>query len=486
MIKFNNASLKDRIYACWLGKNIGGTMGTPYEGGREVLDIQGFVTKPGEVLPNDDLDLQLVWMMACEQLGPNRVNSHVLGEYWLGYVSPNWNEYGIGKSNMRLGLLPPLSGQYHNEWKDSNGAWIRTEIWACMAPGCPDVAIKYACEDASVDHGMAEGTYAAIFVAAVEAAAFVVKDIRRLIEIGLSKIPANCRVARSVKLCCDCYDKGIDWKETRAKIVEDSADLGWFEAPANVAYVILGLLYGEGDFKKSMILAINCGDDTDCTGATIGSIMGIMGGTAFIPKDWSEHLGDNIITVSVDKGCLYGVPKTCTELTERVMKLIPIMIHANKIGGLDIYAEKDENDIGDGSCLMGGGVAADLCARPGYSFDMDFVFTSARIIFDREPTVTPGEELPMRIVFKNQLSGTGPRHLQLRWILPDGWSVEGCKNEVYVPHSRPSIANASHTRAEISFSLRAGEKVDFRNRIILEITMEGHPTVGLIPIVVMG
>ena len=135
---------------------------------------------------------------------------------------------------------------------------------------------------------------------------------------------------------------------------------------------------------------------------------------------------------------------------------------------------------------MGGGVAADLCARPGYSFDMDFVFTSARIIFDREPTVTPGEELPMRIVFKNQLSGTGPRHLQLRWILPDGWSVEGCKNEVYVPHSRPSIANSSHTRAEISFSLRAGEKVDFRNRIILEITMEGHPTVGLIPIVVMG
>ena len=59
-MKLNYESYRDKVYACWIGKNIGGTMGTPYEGRRELLDIQGFATKPKEVLPNDDLDLQLI------------------------------------------------------------------------------------------------------------------------------------------------------------------------------------------------------------------------------------------------------------------------------------------------------------------------------------------------------------------------------------------------------------------------------------------
>ena len=60
MIVFDRAKIKDKIYACWLGKNIGGTMGTPYEGRTEMQDIQGFATAENVVLPNDDLDLQLI------------------------------------------------------------------------------------------------------------------------------------------------------------------------------------------------------------------------------------------------------------------------------------------------------------------------------------------------------------------------------------------------------------------------------------------
>ncbi len=167
---------------------------------------------------------------------------------------------------------------------------------------------------------------AAAFVAAVESAAFVVRDLHKLIEIGFWKIPADSRVARAVKLVCDCYDQGIDWREARQRVLEDSADLGWFQAPANVAFVVLGLLYGEGDFKKSIILAINCSDDTDCTGATIGSIMGILYGTSGIPADWRQHIGDEIATVYINKGAISGVPSTCAELTERVCRMIPVML----------------------------------------------------------------------------------------------------------------------------------------------------------------
>ena len=67
-----------------------------------------------------------------------KVDAYTLGEYWLKYIPVDWNEYGVGKVNMRLGLMPPLSGEYNNaKWKTSNGAWIRSEIWACLAPGNP-------------------------------------------------------------------------------------------------------------------------------------------------------------------------------------------------------------------------------------------------------------------------------------------------------------------------------------------------------------
>ena len=104
MIKLNYEVYKDKVKACWLGKNIGGTMGTPYEGTREYLDIKGFATKKGEVLANDDLDLQLVWLLALERCGVNAIDASMLGEYWLDYITPHWNEYGIGKANMKRGL----------------------------------------------------------------------------------------------------------------------------------------------------------------------------------------------------------------------------------------------------------------------------------------------------------------------------------------------------------------------------------------------
>jgi hypothetical protein len=76
-----------------------------------------------------------------------------------------------------------------------------------------------------------------------------------------------------------------------------------------------------------MLTAVNCGDDTDCTGATIGSIMGIMGGTACIPEDWQAYIGDKIVTVSIDLGTgRHFVPKTCSELAQRVMRLAPVAL----------------------------------------------------------------------------------------------------------------------------------------------------------------
>jgi ADP-ribosylglycohydrolase len=478
MITLNRNTLKDKIYACWLGKNIGGTMGTPYEGKTEMQDIQGFSTPENVVLANDDLDLQLVWLRAIEDKGPYNLNAQILGEYWISYIPPHWNEYGIGKNNMHIGLIPPLSGEYKNEWKHSNGAWIRTEVWACMAPGCPDIAIKYAQMDACVDHGAGEGTYAAMFVAAIESAAFVIHDLRKLIDLGLSKIPADCRMARSIKLLLDCKDKGIDWKETRRLLVEDTADLGWFQAPANVAFAILGLLYGEGDFKKSMILAINCGDDTDCTGATLGSLFGILNGTAGIPEDWRKHIGDNIVSVAIDKGSLYGLPPTCTALTDRVYNMIPVMLQANRanvrLGDEDKYDEADIVKLFDNS------FSKQLISIPGKSYDTDFIWGKCRVEYLDEPDINPGESVRVKLTVTNQI--TAPKHIQLKWHLPEGWSVSGVRKDYVLGtptrYTKPYV--------EIEATITAGTSVEATNRIICEITTPGRPTAGLVPIVLIG
>ena len=108
-------------------------------------------------------------------------------------------------------------------------------------------------------------------------------------------------------------------------LVKDSEDLGWFQAPANVGFVTLGLLYGEGDFKRSLILAVDCGDDTDCTGATLGALLGIMNGMAGIPEDWRAYIGDGIKSICLTNG--HGpFPQDCTQLTECILNLLPIPI----------------------------------------------------------------------------------------------------------------------------------------------------------------
>ena len=486
MIQFTPEYLKQRIYACWLGKNIGGTLGTPYEGLQQLNDIHGFNSKAGEPLPNDDLDLQLAWLRAVNDYGPDAITSKLLGEYWLSWVTPNWNEYGVCKANMRDGVLPPMSGEVNNEeWKHSNGAWIRTEVWACMYPGVPEKAIRMAFEDASVDHGFGEGTYAAIFVAAMESAAFVIRDTNALLDIGLSKIPENCRVARSVNIVREAHRNGVSWKECREALVRDSADLGWFQAPANIGFVVLGLLYGAGDFKQSLIYAINCGDDTDCTGATLGSLLGVMGGMEVIPEDWRAYIGDEIKTICLTNG--HGpFPKDCTELTECIMNLLPVTLRPDH---QKIFAHQLETCpcLGAETILdaraedfYGREFVEKIGARKAHSYTVEGIYADALIEFDSVPEIRPNETLTGSITM---LPHTLPeqKHYRLNFYAPAGWTVE-CKKNLFTPAAHSKFTQHAATE----FAITAPETVEAVNRLVLEITSPGRANPILVPIQIMG
>ena len=318
----NNASgqidlcFRDKVYGGWAGKNIGGTLGGPLEGRKELMDYDFYPKLPDGPLANDDLDLQLVWLHALETYGP-RLQAVELAEEWKEHVFFPFDEYGYALTNMRKGLRPPVSGWFDNPFIDCMGAPIRSEIWAMVCPGEPELAAYYAYHDAITDHAGGEGVYGEMFFAAIESAAFVEPDREKLIETGLSVIPQESRVAQAVRDTVAWHKQGLDWKACRAKVLEHHGRSNFTDAPQNVAFTILGWLYGTS-FGDCICKAVNCGYDTDCTGATLGAILGILHGFNAIPERWKEPLGNRVVVSSAVRG--FPAPFTLEELTERTLR----------------------------------------------------------------------------------------------------------------------------------------------------------------------
>lgn len=421
----NRAEYQDKVLGCWTGKNIGGTIGAPFEGHREMNGVT-FYTEDlqGNPAPNDDLDLQLVWLAAIEANGLAQINERVLGEYWLSHITGPWNEYGVCKSNMRDGLVPPLSGACNNDkWKWSNGAWIRSEIWACLFPGSPDEAAQYAYYDSCCDHS-GEGIYAEIFTAAMESAAFAVNDVRSIIDIGLARIPAGSRVARAVKLAIECYDTKTAFQQAREIIVKDSSDLGFFQAPGNLGFVILGLLYGEGDFGKSVALATNCGDDTDCTAGTVGAILGILKGRSGIPQNWIDPIGEKILTCSIDtynRNNILPYPATLSELTERVMFQAGLAQQEN--GTLVKLADEPTAISAEYVKQLHSGEAVKkrIWGKAEFEVAFDLPFGVFTVEYPEGPYVTPGKELKLKFKFRRIRPVENMASVKI--LLPSGWQA---------------------------------------------------------------
>ena len=502
-MQLNRDDYRSRVLGCWMGKNIGGTLGAPFEFWRQVNDVT-FYTQDlgGEPLPNDDLDIQLLWLVALEERGI-RLDAAVLAEYFLLYVTPHWSEYGTAKVNLRSGLLPPLSGTMHNAYKDSCGAFIRSEIWACIAPGRPDVATRYALEDAVIDHGDGEGTYAEVFCAALESAAFVAGDLRTLIDIGLSYIPADCGVARAVRTAVACVDKGLRWREARDEILklhrgsalfglasrvskEDQAK-GFvegqrgYDAPSNVALVVLGLLIGGDDFDRVMTTTVNCGEDTDCTGATAGSIFGIMHGFEAIPEKWIKPIGHKINTLCLNLGELGGqVPQTVDELTDRTERVARRVLEGQGDDCPMALADAEPTDLSDvdADALKSTDGGAELYRWLGgtrHRFD----FFTVEVDYGGDAAIRDGQDKAVTVRIHNTYKVHA--NVSLRWHLPDGWQVAPARDG-YVLVLPGLLGDGPECR----FTVRADRVCRAVNRCVLELSIEGRPTVMLVPVVLQN
>ena len=405
----NKEEFRSKVYGCWMGKNIGGTLGMPMEWERCKNDITYYTHDlNGEPLPNDDLDIQILWLLALEDRGIH-VDAKDLGEYFNEFMIFTHAEYGVAKTNLRSGFQPPVTGSFNNDFKDSCGSYIRSEIWACLFPGHPDLAAQYAFEDAIVDHGDGEGVYAEVFIAAMESAAFYCRDIRRLIEIGLSYIPEGCAVGRGVRKAMETYDAGMDEKETREYIMQNfighlewhyiseedeekgytNGKMGW-DVPSNIMIIIYGLLFGKGDFEKSILTAVHYGEDTDCTAGTIASLFGIMYGIEFFEEKWIEPIGRKIVTCSIDPFRMAGrIPATVEELTDRVLAL-----HDTAREELALTEENREE------CFYAKPYFANIYDEMK-TVKYEFPYLNVRLDYCGDPVITSGEPKKIKFILSN-------------------------------------------------------------------------------------
>jgi len=308
---------RKKVLGGWLGKAVGGTLGQSWEGATGPLNLAFYDPVPTKMMPNDDLDLQVLWACKLDAEWNGIISRRNFEKAWLADIGFPFDEYGMAIRNLKMGIHAPFTGSYDNWFCDGLGAAIRSEIWACLAPGNPELAAKYAYEDSCVDH-CGNGIYAEQFLSALESKAFVESDFHVLIETGLSVIPSDSKLAHAIRDTVRWCETTPDFRTVRSKIMEYYGSANFTDVKMNLAFETAALLLGGGDFGKTICLAVNAGQDTDCTGATVGAILGIHDPDS-IPENWIAPIGRSLIVSKEIKGI--NPPDTLDGFTDLVLAL---------------------------------------------------------------------------------------------------------------------------------------------------------------------
>ncbi len=419
-LNLGSDSYYDKVYGCWVGKNAGGTLGTPLEkayGEAEPFDVWWYPELREGGLPNDDLEIQLIWLKALEEVGP-QLTAADLAEYWLDHVGYNFDEYGLSKTNLRLGLQPPVSGHVNNWFIDCMGCPIRSEIWACVAPGAPRIAARYAYADGSCDHAGGESIYGELFNVALQSAGFVVDDPAKLIDIGLSYVPDKSQTALAIRAAVEAHEDGVDWIAARRRVLDATPHYVAQYSPINLGFQVIGLLYGT-DFGDGICKTVNCGYDTDSSGASIGSYLGILAGSSGLPAKWTEPLGDSISTNESWGGVRHlsdganPAPSHLDELVQRITAVARKVLSAHGVLGPDgvvtvaeqeLYADAEIARLRDQNPL--------LVTFPGTAVDVGIEYGDAA-------HSAPGSSVPIVSRLTNRRAD--PLQAKVSIDVPVGW-----------------------------------------------------------------
>lgn len=343
-------SIRDKILGGWLGRCAGCILGKPVEGWT-YNQIKYALSRIGEyplrepyipfeafngvderkrrnvlkltrgnivmVERDDDIDYTIVNLLIYEKYGPN-FDSTDIGEMWLLHLPYKsiYTAERVAYRNLVIGLKPPNTATYLNPYREWIGAQIRADFWGYISPGRPEQALNYAFKDSVLSHTK-NGMYGELYVASLVSLAFYHMSPFDLILDSLKSIPSRSRLSEALNFVLDLYRKGLSWFEAIEQILTRYSGYHPVHTINNAAIVTASLLWGEGDFTKTLCYALLSGLDTDCNCATVGSILGVMLGRRGIPEGWIRPLNDRVASAVSGIGIT-----SISELAERTLKLI--------------------------------------------------------------------------------------------------------------------------------------------------------------------
>lgn len=310
----------EKVYSGFLGMNVGIRLGAPVEPTiwtyerieRTYGEITSYVKEYLNFAADDDANGPVYFLRALydEDQSEGLKPEHV-GNAWLNYAREGvgmfwWGGYGVSTEhtaylNLKNGIEAPKSGSIEQNGKiiaEQIGGQIFIDTWGLVLPDNINKAADYAAIAASVSHD-GEGINGARFIAACISKAFTERNPMKIVEAGLSVIPASSTYAAVTNAVVDFYKNNP--KDFRAcmKYLMDNWGYDKYKGVChiipNAGVCVLALLYGEGDFNRTVEIATMCGWDTDCNAGNVGTIMGVACGLEGIKKEYLTPINDSIV-----------------------------------------------------------------------------------------------------------------------------------------------------------------------------------------------
>jgi ADP-ribosylglycohydrolase len=342
-------ALEDRIHGAWLGRTAGCLLGKPVEGWsgptvRAYLErtdawpIDGYLPRlnpwPEDLPPmkpswreatrgqvrgaarDDDLDYTVVALLVLERTA-GKVTASDVADEWIARI-PFGQLYTAERAAYRslvLGLRPPATARYHNPYREWVGALIRADAYALVASGDPYRAARNAACDASVSH-VGTGVAAAMWAAAVISVSVAGFEARTAVTAALACVPRGSRLDAALRRVIELHDGGTSWEAAQSSISQATAAYSWVHAIPCAATVAAAMLWGDGDFERTIGLAVASGGDTDSNAATAGSACGASVGASRLPDRWVQPLEDRLRTSVAGVGAV-----AISELAARTVAL---------------------------------------------------------------------------------------------------------------------------------------------------------------------
>ena len=307
--KISVEEYRDKMQAGWLGQMAGVGWGAPTEfkfNGMIIPEDQMPEWDPGMINQQyqDDIYVEMTFLKSLEDHGFD-VTIRQAGIDFANSQYRLWHANFYGRNNLRSGIAPPYSGHpEYNSHADDIDYQIEADYSGLIAPGMPQTVIELGDKFGRLmNYG--DGVYGGQFVGGMYAEAFFETDITKIVRAGLACIPEESQYAETVRDVLAWHrDNPENWQETW-QLIEDKYNLNPdyrkfscngtatdfnIDAKINGAYIVMGLLYGEGDMDQTIIISMRCGQDSDCNPSNAAGILATSLGMKNLPEKYTTGI----------------------------------------------------------------------------------------------------------------------------------------------------------------------------------------------------